>query len=70
MKWNILRRLTAYGCDVHVFPATSPASDLLAIEPHGIFLSNGPGDPAPLDYAVANARELIASDVPMVGICL
>ena len=70
MKWNILRRLTAYGCDVHVFPATSPASDLLAIEPHGIFLSNGPGDPAPLDYAVANARELIASDVPMFGICL
>jgi carbamoyl-phosphate synthase small subunit len=70
MKWNILRRLTAYGCDVHVFPATSPASDLLAIAPHGIFLSNGPGDPAPLDYAVANARELIASDVPMFGICL
>ena len=70
MKWNILRRFTAYGCDVHVFPATAPASDLLAVEPHGIFLSNGPGDPAPLEYAVANSRELIASDVPMFGICL
>ncbi|MCR6679949.1 hypothetical protein NVV43_31860, partial [Escherichia marmotae] len=46
IKWNILRRLDAYGCDVHVFPATAPPADLLAIEPDGIFLSNGPGDPA------------------------
>ena len=45
MKWNILRRFTAYGCDVRVFPATAPASDLLATNPDGVFLSNGPGDP-------------------------
>ena len=45
IKYNILRRLDVYGCDVHVFPASAPASDLLAIEPDGIFLSNGPGDP-------------------------
>ena len=70
MKWNILRRLDAYGCDVHVFPASAPAKDLLAIEPDGIFLSNGPGDPAALDYAIGNVRELVQSDVPMFGICL
>jgi len=70
MKWNILRRFTAYGCDVVVFPATAPAADLLAVEPDGIFLSNGPGDPAALDYAVASARELVASDRPVFGICL
>ncbi len=70
MKWNILRRFTAYGCDVDVFPATAPAADLLAIEPDGIFLSNGPGDPAALDYAVASARKLVASDRPVFGICL
>ena len=70
MKWNILRRFTAYGCDVHVFPATAPAADLLATEPDGLFLSNGPGDPAALDYAVANARVLVASGVPVFGICL
>src|ERR1043166_3623076 len=54
IKWNILRRLDAYGCDVHVFPATAPASDLLRAEPDGIFLSNGPGDPAALPYAIEN----------------
>ncbi len=70
MKWNILRRLVAYGCDVRVFPATAPASDLLAIDPDGVFLSNGPGDPAALDYAVANVRALVAADVPTFGICL
>ncbi len=70
IKWNILRRLDAYGCDVHVFPAKAPASDLLAIDPDGIFLSNGPGDPAALPYAVDNVRELVASDRPMFGICL
>jgi carbamoyl-phosphate synthase small subunit len=70
VKWNILRRLDAYGCDVHVFPASAPAKDLLAIEPDGIFLSNGPGDPAALDYAIGNVRELVQSDVPMFGICL
>jgi len=70
MKWNILRRFTAYGCDVRVYPATAPASDLLASNPDGVFLSNGPGDPAVLDYAVQNARDLVASDVPVFGICL
>jgi carbamoyl-phosphate synthase small subunit len=70
IKYNILRRLDVYGCDVHVFPASSPAADLLAIEPDGIFLSNGPGDPAALPYAVTNVKELVDSDVPMFGICL
>ena len=70
VKWNILRRLDAYGCDVHVFPASAPASDLLASEPDGLFLSNGPGDPAALGYAIGNVRELVKTDVPMFGICL
>jgi carbamoyl-phosphate synthase small subunit len=70
MKWNILRRFAAHGCQVRVFPATAPASDLLAIDPDGIFLSNGPGDPAALDYAIANARDLVASGRPVFGICL
>jgi carbamoyl-phosphate synthase small subunit len=70
IKYNILRRLDVYGCDVHVFPASAPASDLLAIEPDGIFLSNGPGDPAALPYAVNNVRQLMNADVPMFGICL
>ena len=70
MKWNILRRLSAHGCDVRVYPATTPAAELLATSPDGVFLSNGPGDPAPLTYAIENARQLVASDVPVFGICL
>ena len=70
MKWNILRRFTAYGCDVRVFPATAPASELLASNPDGVFLSNGPGDPAALSYAVDHARDLVKSEVPVFGICL
>ena len=70
MKWNILRRLSAHGCDVRVYPASAPASDLLATRPDGVFLSNGPGDPAPLTYAIENAKALVASDVPVFGICL
>jgi carbamoyl-phosphate synthase small subunit len=70
IKWNILRRLDAYGCDVRVFPATAPASELRAVEPDGIFLSNGPGDPAALPYAINNARELLSTDIPTFGICL
>ena len=70
MKYNILRRFTAYGCDVRVFPATAPASELLAAGPDGVFLSNGPGDPAVLSYAIANAKHLVASDMPVFGICL
>lgn len=70
VKWNILRRLDAHGCDVHVFPATAPASDLLALEPDGIFLSNGPGDPAALPYAIENVTRIVESEVPTFGICL
>jgi carbamoyl-phosphate synthase small subunit len=70
MKWNILRRFDAHGCEVRVYPATTPAAELLAAKPDGVFLSNGPGDPAVLDYAIDNARQLIASDVPTFGICL
>jgi carbamoyl-phosphate synthase small subunit len=70
MKYNILRRFTAYGCDVRVFPATAPASDLIAARPDGVFLSNGPGDPAVLSYAIANARKLVDSEIPVFGICL
>jgi carbamoyl-phosphate synthase small subunit len=70
MKWNILRRLSAHGCDVRVYPATTPASELLATNPDGVFLSNGPGDPAPLSYAIDNAKTLVASHVPVFGICL
>jgi carbamoyl-phosphate synthase small subunit len=70
IKWNILRRLTTYGCDVRVFPASAPAGDLVAAELDGVFLSNGPGDPAALDYAIDNTRELLKRDVPVFGICL
>src|SRR5205085_12656197 len=70
MKWNILRRFTAYGCDVRVFPATAPASELIAAGPDGIFLCNGPGDPAVLSYAISNARHLVDAVVPVLGICL
>jgi len=71
VKHNILRRLDAYGCDVHVFPATAAAAELMAIEPDGIFLSNGPGDPAALPYAIANVRELVdEAKAPIFGICL
>jgi carbamoyl-phosphate synthase small subunit len=71
IKYNILRRLDAYGCDVHVFPASAPPAALQSIEPDGIFLSNGPGDPAAVPYAIANVRELVdTSRVPMFGICL
>jgi carbamoyl-phosphate synthase small subunit len=70
MKWNILRRFAAYGCDVTVYPAGTPARELLATKPDGLFFSNGPGDPAVLDYAVTHAREAIESGVPTFGICL
>jgi len=70
MKWNILRRLSAHGCDVRVYPAFAPASELLATNPDGVFLSNGPGDPAPLTYAIDNAKQIADSGVPTFGICL
>ena len=70
MKRNILHRFTAYGCDVRVFPATAPVADLLSARPDGVFLSNGPGDPAALDYAIANVQAVLAAKVPVFGICL
>jgi carbamoyl-phosphate synthase small subunit len=70
MKWNIMRRLSAHGCDVRVYPAATPAGELLATRPDGVFLSNGPGDPAPLTYAIDNARALVQANVPTFGICL
>ena len=70
MKWNILRRLSAHGCDVRVYPAFTPASEILATNPDGVFLSNGPGDPAPLTYAIDNARQIAESGTPTFGICL
>ena len=70
MKWNILRRLSAHGCDVRVYPAHTPAAEVLASRPDGVFLSNGPGDPAPLAYAIANAKAIMAANVPTFGICL
>jgi carbamoyl-phosphate synthase small subunit len=70
IKWNILRRLTAYGCQVRVYPASTPARELRSADLDGVFLSNGPGDPAALTYAVANTRELMDSGVPIFGICL
>jgi len=70
IKRNILRRLAAHNCDVTVYPATTPAAALLAAKPDGIFLSNGPGDPAALPYVVDNAKQLVASDIPVFGICL
>ena len=71
IKHNILRRLDAYGCDVRVFPASAAPGELLAIEPDGLFLSNGPGDPAALPYAIDNVRTLVqTADRPMFGICL
>jgi carbamoyl-phosphate synthase small subunit len=70
IKQNIIRRLAQHNCDVTVFPASAPAADLLALEPDGVFLSNGPGDPAAVPYAVDNVKALLETDVPMFGICL
>jgi carbamoyl-phosphate synthase small subunit len=70
VKRNILRMLASRGCRVTVVPATTPAGDALALKPDGIFLSNGPGDPEPCDYAIAAARTLIDRGLPTFGICL
>jgi carbamoyl-phosphate synthase small subunit len=70
IKRNILRRLAAHGCSVRVFPASAPPSELLEWGPDGIFLSNGPGDPAAVSYGVDNVRELMNGDTPVFGICL
>ncbi|KQU81172.1 carbamoyl phosphate synthase small subunit [Rhizobacter sp. Root16D2] len=70
VKRNILRMLAARGCKVTVVPAQTPAADVLAYKPDGIFLSNGPGDPEPCDYAIAATRTLIDTGIPTFGICL
>jgi len=70
VKRNILRKLAGRGCRVTVLPAQSSAKDALALEPDGIFLSNGPGDPEPCNYAIRAIRELLATGVPLFGICL
>jgi carbamoyl-phosphate synthase small subunit len=70
VKKNILRMLAQRGCKVTVVPAQTPAADVLKLQPNGIFLSNGPGDPEPCDYAIAAAKELIETGIPTFGICL
>jgi carbamoyl-phosphate synthase small subunit len=70
MKYNILRRLRQHGFAVQVLPATATAADALKYQPAGIFLSNGPGDPAALDYIVREVRTLLDSGIPIFGICL
>ena len=70
VKRNILRMLADRGCDITVVPAKTPAADVLAMNPDGIFLANGPGDPEPCDYAIAAIKEILATNIPVFGICL
>ncbi|MEJ2603379.1 MAG: glutamine-hydrolyzing carbamoyl-phosphate synthase small subunit [Gammaproteobacteria bacterium] len=70
IKRNILRRLVEHDCRVTVVPATTPIEEVLALEPDGVFLSNGPGDPEPCDYAIEATRRLLDEGVPLFGICL
>jgi carbamoyl-phosphate synthase small subunit len=70
VKRNILRMLAERGCDVTVVPAQTTAAEALALKPDGIFLSNGPGDPQPCDYAITAIREFLAKKIPLYGICL
>ncbi len=70
IKHNILRLLTAAGCRVTVVPASTPAAAVLAMQPDGVFLSNGPGDPAAVTYAIEATRQLVQAEVPLFGICL
>ena len=70
VKHNILRLLAEQGCHVTVVPAQTPAATVLAMKPDGVFLSNGPGDPAACDYAIVATRELLDSKIPLFGICL
>ena len=69
IKQNILRLFVDHGCDVTVVPAKTSAEDVLALKPNGVFLSNGPGDPEPVHYAIDNIRKLLGR-VPIFGICL
>ena len=70
VKTNILRMLAERGCKLTVVPAQTPASDVLAMKPDGVFLSNGPGDPEPCDYAITAVQQLMEAGVPIFGICL
>ena len=70
IKHNILRLLADRGCALTVVPAQTPAAEALALKPDGVFLSNGPGDPEPCDYAIAAIREFLARRLPLFGICL
>src|SRR5690554_6846951 len=70
VKFNILRMLASRGCEVTVVPAQTPASEVLAMNPDGIFLSNGPGDPEPCDYAIKAIQDVLETDIPVFGICL
>ena len=70
VKHNILRNLAERGCKVTVLPATASAASALALKPDGVFLSNGPGDPEPCDYAIRAIREIVAARTPVFGICL
>jgi carbamoyl-phosphate synthase small subunit len=70
VKRNILRMLASRGCRITVVPAQTRAREVLGMAPDGVFLSNGPGDPQPCDYAIEAAREVIASSMPVFGICL
>ncbi len=70
VKYNILRLLVDAGCSVTVVPAQTPASEVLALNPEGVFLSNGPGDPEPCDYAIRAIGEILTANIPIFGICL
>ena len=70
VKRNILRMLVDRGCELTLVPAQTPASEVLAMQPDAVFLSNGPGDPEPCDYAIAAIQELLQTDIPIFGICL
>lgn len=70
VKNNILRMLIDRDCEVIVVPAETPAAEVLAMKPHGVFLSNGPGDPEPCDYAIAAITEFLEQGIPLFGICL
>ncbi len=70
VKLNILRMLVERGCRVTVVPAQTPAADVLAMKPDGVFLSNGPGDPEPCDYAIQAIKDVLETEIPVFGICL
>ncbi|HDY99037.1 MAG TPA: carbamoyl-phosphate synthase small subunit [Pseudomonas sabulinigri] len=70
VKFNILRMLVARGCRLTVVPAQTSAADVLAMKPDGVFLSNGPGDPEPCDYAIKAIQDILETDIPVFGICL